>query len=192
MGIFEHFPYSNFHNLNLDRILERTKAAEEAAQAAEAAAEAAAASIATIANAPADVYKELTIANGYLTHDVSNALVPTGGEKFCGFTLTGSNIILSLYGLLIRGSKSVTANTAYKLLSFDASIAAFLPERMFSTFYASTDKGHGVIVQIAYNQTDFAPGDGVFVVPLTSFSTDAAGEAIVVPPSVVPFFSDIV
>lgn len=46
MGIFEHFPYSNFHDLNLDRILERTKAAEAAAQAAEAATEAAAADMA--------------------------------------------------------------------------------------------------------------------------------------------------
>lgn len=192
MGIFEHFPYSNFHDLNLDRILERTQAAEEAVQAAEAAAEAAAASIATIANAPADVYKELTISNGYLIQDVSNALVPTGGDKYCGFTLTGSNIILSLYGLLLRGSKSLTANTSYKLLSFDASIAAFLPERMFSTFYAVTDKGHNVIIQIAHNQTNFAPGDGVFVLPLSSFTTDAAGEAIAVPPSVVPFFSDLV
>lgn len=192
MGIFEHFPYSNFHDLNLDRILERTQAAETAAQAAEAAAEAAAASIATIANAPADVYKELTIANGYLTQDVSNVLVPTGGDKYCGFTLTGSNIILSLYGLLLRGQKSFTSGTSYKLLSFDASIEDFLPDHMFSTFYAATDQGHSVIIQIARNQTNFASGDGVFVRPVSSFTTDAAGEAIVGPPSVVPFFSDLV
>lgn len=30
MGVFEHFPYTNFHDINLDRILERTKEAEEA------------------------------------------------------------------------------------------------------------------------------------------------------------------
>lgn len=34
MGVFEHFPYTNFHDINLDRILERTKEAEEAAQQA--------------------------------------------------------------------------------------------------------------------------------------------------------------
>lgn len=34
MGLFEHFPYTNFHDLNLDKILERTKEAEEAAQSA--------------------------------------------------------------------------------------------------------------------------------------------------------------
>lgn len=32
MGIFEHFPYTNFHDLNLDKILERTKEAEEAVE----------------------------------------------------------------------------------------------------------------------------------------------------------------
>lgn len=42
MGIFEHFPYTNFHNLNLDKILERTKEAEAAvAASAEDAAQAA-------------------------------------------------------------------------------------------------------------------------------------------------------
>lgn len=47
MGIFEHFPYSNFHNLNLDKILERTQEAEEAVAASAAAAEAAAEDAAT-------------------------------------------------------------------------------------------------------------------------------------------------
>lgn len=43
MGIFEHFPYTNFHDLNLDKILERTHEAEAAAAAsAEDAAQAAA------------------------------------------------------------------------------------------------------------------------------------------------------
>ncbi len=47
MGLFEHFPYTNFHDLNLDKILERTKEAEiavkaSAADAAQAAADAAA------------------------------------------------------------------------------------------------------------------------------------------------------
>lgn len=32
MGIFEHFPYTNFHDLNLDKILERTQEAEEAVE----------------------------------------------------------------------------------------------------------------------------------------------------------------
>lgn len=34
MGIFRNWPYTNFHDLNLDRILDRTKEAEEAAQQA--------------------------------------------------------------------------------------------------------------------------------------------------------------
>lgn len=46
MGVFEHFPYTNFHDLNLDKILERTKEAEIATQAS---AEAAAASAAAAA-----------------------------------------------------------------------------------------------------------------------------------------------
>lgn len=43
MGLFEHFPYTNFHDLNLDKIVENTKEAKAAAAAAEAAALAAAA-----------------------------------------------------------------------------------------------------------------------------------------------------
>lgn len=39
MGLFEHFPYTNFHDLNLDKILERTKAAETAVAASAQAAE---------------------------------------------------------------------------------------------------------------------------------------------------------
>ena len=39
MGVFEHFPYTNFHDLNLDKILERTKAAETAVAASAQAAE---------------------------------------------------------------------------------------------------------------------------------------------------------
>lgn len=50
MGIFEHFPYSNFHDLNLDRILERTQDAEVAVQTAEAAAVQAAADVQQAAN----------------------------------------------------------------------------------------------------------------------------------------------
>ena len=50
MGIFQHFPYSNYHDLNLDRILERTQAAEEAVQAAEAAALQAASDVASAAS----------------------------------------------------------------------------------------------------------------------------------------------
>lgn len=64
MGIFEHFPYSNFHNLNLDRILERTKEAEAAIATTQAALDAAAADMAA-ASAAAD--SAVNIANQALT-----------------------------------------------------------------------------------------------------------------------------
>lgn len=41
MGVFEHFPYTNFHDINLDRILERTKEAEDAIAQTQAALDAA-------------------------------------------------------------------------------------------------------------------------------------------------------
>ena len=43
MGVFEHFPYTNFHDLNLDKVLERTHEAEQAAAASAADAAASAA-----------------------------------------------------------------------------------------------------------------------------------------------------
>lgn len=61
MGIFEHFPYTNFHNLNLDRILERTKAAEEAVNTALSELEAAQADMAA---ADAKATLALNTANG--------------------------------------------------------------------------------------------------------------------------------
>lgn len=59
MGIFEHFPYTNFHDLNLDKILERTKEAETAVAAS---AEAAAQAAADVAQAAADATLALNTA----------------------------------------------------------------------------------------------------------------------------------
>lgn len=63
MGIFEHFPYTNFHNLNLDRILKRTADAEEAVKTSEAAALQAAADV---ASAEAKATTALNTANSAL------------------------------------------------------------------------------------------------------------------------------
>lgn len=73
MGIFEHFPYSNFHDLNLDRILERTQAAEEAVQAAEAAALQAASDVASAAS---DAAAALIAANNALAIANPMSVIP--------------------------------------------------------------------------------------------------------------------
>ena len=72
MGIFEHFPYTNFHDLNLDKILERTQAAEQAVADSAAAAEAAAASAAAVEST---VNTALNTANSAysLAHTANNA-----------------------------------------------------------------------------------------------------------------------
>lgn len=78
MGVFEHFPYTNFHDLNLDKILERTLEAEEAVEASAqqvqdaaddmAAAQAAAANAVTTANsAVATANNAITAANSAAT-----------------------------------------------------------------------------------------------------------------------------
>lgn len=48
--VFEHFPYSNFHDINLDRILERTKEAEDAIGQTQAALDAATADMQAASN----------------------------------------------------------------------------------------------------------------------------------------------
>lgn len=77
MGIFEQFPYTNFHNLNLDKILKRTAEAEEAVRASEAAAlqaaADAAASAAGIAAAESKADTALNTANTAAT-TAANAL----------------------------------------------------------------------------------------------------------------------
>lgn len=77
MGVFEHFPYTNFHDLNLDKILERTHAAEEAAAASAADAAASAADAQAAANdaATAD-------ANATLALNTANAAASTANSAF--------------------------------------------------------------------------------------------------------------
>lgn len=69
MGVFEHFPYTNFHDLNLDKILERTQEAEEAVEAAAQQVQDAAADMAA---ADAKATQALTNSNNAL--DIANNL----------------------------------------------------------------------------------------------------------------------
>lgn len=70
MGLFEHFPYSNYHDINLDRILERTKAAETAIAATQAALDAA---LGDMADAAADAAAALLAAqNAVNTANTAN------------------------------------------------------------------------------------------------------------------------
>lgn len=190
MAVFEQFPYTNFHDLNLDKII--TKVDQAAADAAASAADAAAtaASIDAIAKAPSKAYKALTIAEGYMAAVSTNYTVPSGGDKFTGLLMAGGNLFLSLYGSILKVSKSFSANTYYKILSFDASAAQFLPEHFFAVFNATTDKGHPLIVFVAYGQTNFAEGDGVFIYPTGNFNADAVSEVILTAPAAIPFFSN--
>ena len=75
MGIFEHFPYTNFHNLNLDKILERTHEAEAAAAAS---AEDAAQAAADAAQAAVDATQALNTATQAL--NTANAANTAAGN----------------------------------------------------------------------------------------------------------------
>lgn len=73
MSIFRGWPYTNFHDLNLDRILERTEDAEVAVQTAEAAAVQAAADVQQAAN---DASAALSAANQALAIADPMSVIP--------------------------------------------------------------------------------------------------------------------
>lgn len=73
MGLFEHFPYTNYHDLNLDKILERTKEAEEAVAASEAAVLAAAADMAAASAAATNAVNTANAASAAASNAVNTA-----------------------------------------------------------------------------------------------------------------------
>lgn len=108
MGVFEHFPYTNFHDLNLDKILKRTQEAEEAVEASAqlvqdaaadmAAAKAAATNAVNTANsATTTADNAVTIANSALAAAVHyyEFSVNSGGTlSAAGNSLTASKRIM--------------------------------------------------------------------------------------------------
>ena len=73
MGLFEQFPYSNFHEMNLNKILERTLAAEEAVAASEAAVLEAAADMAAASAAATNAVNTANAASSAATNAVNTA-----------------------------------------------------------------------------------------------------------------------
>lgn len=187
MGIFEHFPYSNFHDLNLDRILERTQAAEEAVQAAEAAAEAAAASVAQIANFPASAYKELTVYRNFISYNTDYVTSSMG--RTIGLVLAGGSLLLALDGLMLNSSLTFNANTEYKLLDIKPAAAEFLPDMFYAPIGAVFQDGTPVQITASYNQSNHA--DGIYMKPSASITTTGQIRAIYMAPAPIPFFSDL-
>ena len=119
MGIFEHFPYTNFHNLNLDRILERTEVAEEAVQASAqqvqdaaadmAAAQAAAANAVSVANNAANAANNaVNTANSAST--TANSAINTANDA----SATASNAAASASA---AESAAIAAKNAAEALS---------------------------------------------------------------------------
>lgn len=187
MSIFRGWPYTNFHDLNLDRILERTQASEAAAQAAEAAAEAAAASIEVVKNYPATAYKELTQANGYVTPDSTYLSSALG--RMVGFIISGGSLILDIDGTLLKSSLSFTAGTKYKLWDLDESIEPFVPEKFYVVAEGMFDNTTALKIYAAKGQTQLA--DGIYIQPKANFTTSGTAREIECSPCVVPFFTDI-
>ena len=111
MGIFEHFPYTNFHDLNLDKILERTHEAEAAAaasaeDAAQAAADAAQAA-ADVAQAAADATLALNTANAANTA-AGNAVSTANAAN----TAAGNAVSIANAANTAAGNAVNTANSA--------------------------------------------------------------------------------
>lgn len=113
MGLFEHFPYTNFHDLNLDTILKRTEEAEEAVTAAAQQVEDAAADMAA---ADAKATQALTNSNNALeiASDLAAEYAPAIISAADLFNASAGNASIT----------TVRAFTMGKLLVFSASFQA--------------------------------------------------------------------
>lgn len=173
MGVFEHFPYTNFHDLNLDRILERTAKAEKDAAEAKA-----------IALAE---YKELTVYQNYMSYNTDYVSTSTG--RTIGLVRAGGNLILALNGLLLKGQLTFTANTDYKLLDIKEAAEEFLPDLFFAPIGAVFQDGTPIQITASYNQSNHA--DGIYMRPSANITTTGQIRAIYMAPAVIPFFTDV-
>lgn len=97
MGLFEHFPYTNYHDLNLDKILERTKEAEVAVEAAKNAA-LEAAKLAKASGLP--YYIESTHNDTDRTSEINDILTEYGACILGDGKFVVSNIIMPAYSSL--------------------------------------------------------------------------------------------
>lgn len=138
MGVFEHFPYTNFHDLNLDKIMKRTNEAEANAQQAANDAAAAAAGIAaanskstealskanaavnTANGAAADAEQALTYSRAKATHsfeiiidDQNSTITVTDCATGDVLTpLTAWQLVNAMFGLALTAADLVSPTLA--------------------------------------------------------------------------------
>ena len=141
MGLFEHFPYTNFHDLNLDKVLERTAEAEQAvadsaADAQQAASDAAAAnSKATLAlntansasSAASNAVNTANTASNTATNakNTADAAASAAGTAVSdaaaalSAATTANNKAVTIYDLSITGSSlTIPAQTSEERAKF--------------------------------------------------------------------------
>ena len=187
MAVFEQFPYTNFHDLNLDKIITKVDQAAADAAAASQAAVQAAASIDIVRNYPAKAYKELTVRYGFVT--TNSDYITSAQGRMIGLVLSGGSLILCLDGLLFKSSLSFTAGTEYKIADIDDSALPFLPEKFYVITEGMFNNTTALKITASLDQTNHA--DGIYVEPVANFTTSGSAREIECVPTVVPFFTDI-
>lgn len=104
MGLFEHFPYTNYHDLNLDKILERTAEAEQAVADSAADAQQAAADAAAIHG---EATTALNTANAALAAATNAVNTANAANTAAGNAVSTANAANTAAGNAVN-----TANTA--------------------------------------------------------------------------------
>lgn len=126
MGIFEHFPYTNYHDLNLDKILERTKEAEQAVAASEAAVLEAAADMAAASAAATNAVNTANAASNAATNAVNtansavntaNAASTTAGNAYSASIIAGNTATAAANSASAAAADALAAKNAAEALS---------------------------------------------------------------------------
>ena len=135
MGLFQHFPYTNFHDLNLDVILKRTEEAEASA----------ASSASDAAQAAANAQSAVTTANQALTQ--ANAAQTTANNALT----TANEALAAANKTVITVNCDATNNTAELVsdLTFEQIIEAAQQNNILLRLSLSTDSDN-VYRQLVY------------------------------------------
>lgn len=149
MGLFEHFPYTNFHDLNLDVILNRVKTAEasavEAAEDAAGSHQQAAEAVATANQAVSSAQQAINTANAAVTTadqavttaqeavtnsqaaqtaaEASQAAAETAQEAAEEAAATGPSVV---YKMLLSSNSALNPNQLGVTFTTDATQAQFV------------------------------------------------------------------
>ena len=161
MGIFEHFPYTNFHDLNLDKILERTQAAEEAVETSAqqvqdaasdmAAASAAAANAVSVANNAANAANNAVNTANSASTTANTAINTANNASTVASNAAASASAAESAAIAAKNAAEALSAASMVIYEFDVSMSGVISARVTPTvarirqFISDVSSGNAIL-----------------------------------------------